>query len=536
MNHYEHILPFIGKDVNYIIERIKYIYVKVNVMKKYKKIEDIPEKLYRELIDKANSSPYRQNFHIEGNTGFINDPNGCCYFDGKYHLFHQWGPLAYSKEHWLQGWYHWTSTDLVNWDAKGPGLIADSEYETHGSYSGSGLGMGDHAILFYTGNTRQSDGGRIPYQIIAHLDKNNNVHKKFPPVIKGVIPGYTAHFRDPKIWLGKDKYYAVIGTQRENLTGTVTLFSSKDLNEWNFEGEIETPYKEFGYMWECPNYLELDDKGILIFCPQGLKQEGNKYCNIYQCGYLVGNKIDSDNHILTTEKNFVELDKGFDFYAAQVMQANGRTILYGWMGISEMKYPTEEYGYCGCLTMPRELQLKDNKLIQLPLPEIKNNRRLAIEEKLSFEKNDIQKYRANFATELKIKVCVEDMKGMVKFYLMSDKAMENKTELILDFENNIIELDRSNSGKPINIDYGSQRVLSEILGKEIVLDIFIDRSSLEIFIDNGEIVASSRIFPEDNQKYVYIVNETNGAKIDYEQYDLDIKLKQKNVGKDDHAK
>ena len=72
-------------------------------MKKYHRYDDIPLELIASLGEKVSNSPYHQLFHIEGDMGYINDPNGVCYFEGEYHLFYQWSPLTYSEDSWFQG-------------------------------------------------------------------------------------------------------------------------------------------------------------------------------------------------------------------------------------------------------------------------------------------------------------------------------------------------------------------------------------------------------------------------------------------------
>ena len=123
-------------------------------------------------------------------------------------------------------------------------------------------------------------------------------------------------------------------------------------------------------MWECPDYLRFDNKGILIFSPQGLEADGDKYQNIFQSGYLIGDKIDFSNGEFN-HGNFNELDRGFDFYAPQTTEdKHGRKILVGWMGLPEIDYPTDKSGWAHCLTIPRELELKGDKLIQKPVKEL----------------------------------------------------------------------------------------------------------------------------------------------------------------------
>ena len=210
-------------------------------MKKYHQYRDIPSQLTASLAECVAVCPYRQSFHVEGDMGYVNDPNGVCFFDGKYHLFHQWSPLTYSEDSWFQGWYHLVSDDMITWEDAGVGLQTDTVYETHGAYSGSAIADGDVMRIFYTGNTRDANNERIPYQVVALMDKAGHISKVTPPAIIGHPEGYTDHFRDPKLWKKDGHYYAVIGAQRQDKTGTSLVMHSLDGFDWSILGEVGTP-------------------------------------------------------------------------------------------------------------------------------------------------------------------------------------------------------------------------------------------------------------------------------------------------------
>lgn len=469
-------------------------------MKKYHQYDDIPLELIASLGEKVSDSPYRQLLHIEGDMGYINDPNGVCYFEGKYHLFYQWSPLTYSEDSWFQGWYHVTSNDLISWESQGVGIETDSIYETHGAYSGSAIAEKDHIRIFYTGNTRNSRNERIPYQIIASLDKEGRLSKVLPPAITGYPEGFTDHFRDPKIWKNEEGYFAVIGAQRENLTGTSLVLFSNEGFDWDVLGEVDIAYQNFGYMWECPNYFEIGDKGIFLFSPQGIKPEGDKYRNLYQTGYVIGEKLSKTNLKVTSEQTFLEIDRGFDFYAAQVMQANGRTFLFAWMGLPEIAYPTEQYAYCGCLTLPRELFLEDGQLKQRPLEEIKKYRTPMALDK---SKNS---YELGFGVDIELSI-ERTLEDIVKVDLAADNNKTVGTQLIINFAERQIVLDRTLSGENIAEEFGTDRLIADNIGDKVNLRIFLDRSSIEIFVNDGDFVASSRIFPTEQQRYLHLDRE-----------------------------
>ena len=102
---------------------------------RYQRIEDADENTLEQLKQQVEASPYRQTFHIQPETGLLNDPNGLIYFDGSYYVSHQWFPLG--AVHGLKYWFNYKSEDLVHFEPQGPILEPDTKYDSHGVYSGS---------------------------------------------------------------------------------------------------------------------------------------------------------------------------------------------------------------------------------------------------------------------------------------------------------------------------------------------------------------------------------------------------------------
>src|SRR5690606_7022205 len=121
-----------------------------------------------------------------------------------------------------------------------------------------------------------------------------------------VPEGYTAHFRDPKIWNVNDVYYLVMGAQTLEEKGCVLLFQSTDLKQWDNLGVLADG---FGYMWECPDFFTLQDKDVLLFSPQGMEPEGIHYQNTFQSGYFIGEWTEGTNQYMHNQ--FQEIDHGF---------------------------------------------------------------------------------------------------------------------------------------------------------------------------------------------------------------------------------
>lgn len=474
-------------------------------MERYKSLKDINLEVLNSYRNSENNDLWRLSYHIEVPFGLVNDPNGLCYYNGEYHVFFQWNPFG--CEHKYKHWGLIKTKDFINFTIPKAVLAPEDWYDKDGCYSGSGIVVDNKLHLLYTGNVKNDKGDRESYQCIAICDDNGNVSKG-GPVIPEIPKGYTAHFRDPKVYKKDGKFYCVIGTQTKELKGRVVLYSSTDFNSWNFEGEVETKYKDFGYMWECPGLFELDGNDVLIFSPQGLEKEEFKYQNIYQSGYIIGS-LDYDT-LKFSHGDFKELDMGFDFYAPQTFKDDkGRNIMIGWMGLPEEEdgHPNKKYGKLHCLTMARELSLKNGVLYQNPIEEYKNLRKdcstnvSGIEcSKYKFDPIKGNNYELLIDLDRKTSNEVE-----LRFAIGKNEYMSFK----YDFQSQIAILDRNNM---LNGSKGLRKF--KLLSKDnLKIQMFMDVSACEIYFQDGLEVVSSRIYPNEDSFGVDILSNSGKFKI-----------------------
>lgn len=472
---------------------------------RYRTILEATDEEMKKLKEKVDGCPYRQKFHIQPTTGLLNDPNGFSYYNGEYHLFYQWFPLG--PVHGVKHWYHVSSKDLVNWKDCGVGIIPTEYFESHGAFSGTGMVHDDKLYLFYTGNTRNEEWVRRPYQCLAIMDSDNKIIKK-QAIIEELPEGYTDNFRDPKVFKENDKYYCIIGAEKKDgNVGTIVVYQSDNLLNWTFKSEIKADFEERGFMWECPDYIKFEDKAALLFCPQGLKPEGDKYNNIFQSGYFVGDKIDFDNCEFN-HGEFQELDRGFDFYAPQTTKcSDGRYILVGWMGLPEIDYPTDENGWAHCLTLPREISLCNGKLIQKPVKELKKLRKSERIEKYILDNMevDVEGFKE---TIYEVECEFKNIKGK-NIGIKLRKGQQEETLFYYDIENKKLILDRSRSGVSFAEQYGTKRKCSYD-SQNLKLQIFVDTSSVEIFVNDGEEVFTGRIFTPKSSDGISVFAEGYG--------------------------
>lgn len=435
-------------------------------------------------LEAVKIDKWRNKYHIMAPIGWINDPNGLCEFNGKYHCYYQYSPLTPMGG--LKFWGHSVSNDLVNWEDKGVALYPDIDEDRDGVYSGSAFVKNDTIYFFYTGNVKYEGEydyiltGREQNVILVTSKDGINFSEKRVVLKNSDFPkDMSLHVRDPKVWEEDGVYYMVLGARTTDNKGCILLYKSNNIYNWEFVSVPAGKQDNMGYMWECPDIFKLDNNDILMFSPQGIDPKGYKYNNIYQCGYAKGKFNDDKKEFKFDE--FIEIDRGFDFYAPQTFEdSKGRRIVIGWMGVPdaiEHKNPTINNFWQHQLTIPRELVLKNNKLYQLPIDELK---KLRIGNSI---KKDVDLNKGS----------ILDIFESNTFELNIDFRESNKFEIILredcklSFSDNVFKLELGKSGygrdmRAVEIDY----IYS--------IKIFSDNSSLEIFLNNGEEVFSTRIY------------------------------------------
>ncbi len=417
---------------------------------------------------------WRQGLRLEPPQGWLNDPNGLCYFDGYYHVYFQYAPDN-ADGSGKKCWGHYRSPDMLKWEFTGTVLFPDTPDDKDGVYSGSAVVCGDILHIFYTGNVKE-DGdhdyitsGRGAN--IIHVTSADGVTMSAKKTVlrNSDYPDFcSCHVRDPKVWLENGVWRMVLGARTLDNKGCVLFYSSRDLENWRYDGTVSTP--EFGYMWECPDLLDFDGHGYLSVSPQGLEHGDMKYQNVYQSGYFR-----CENEL----KNFTEWDIGFDFYAPQTFTApDGRRILIGWLGIGDIPYsnPTVPLGYQHCLTVPREITVdSDGSLLQNPIRELLSLRG----GKMSI--SDGERVETLLPFDLTAEVI-----GSFEITLCG--------ALTMSWDGNIFELRFHNE------KFGGGRTVRKVaLGKCSDIRIIADKSSVEIYLDDGKTVLSSRMYPESDK-------------------------------------
>lgn len=454
--------------------------------------------------DMTKRDPWRLEYHLMPEKGWLNDPNGANQFQGIYHIYHQYVPEDANGG--ATHWGHKTSSDMVYFKEEEIFLSPDQVYDKDGVYSGSAIQHENQLHFFYTGNLKKEGAYDYLYegreQSVVHVVSSDGfdvLEREIVIDAKDFPKELTTHVRDPKVFKQKDTFYMLLGARSIENIGVILVYSSKNLEEWHYQGYFLEGEKEGGYMWECPDYFELNGHDILLMSPQGLLPE--KYENPHIAGYLVG-EVDWEKLKFQPEEDFQELDYGFDFYAPQTFEdESGRRILWAWMGVGdtapEYINPTLANNWQHALTLPRELFFEDNKLKQRPLPEYQKIRKELIKDEfISTEKYAIKR------------LTTEVYETSISFNEPShyfELGLREDTTLI--FKEGTLSLEHGPSG------YG-RRWRSIELEEVKDLQIFSDKSSLEIFINNGEYVMTSRVYPrEDINHFTLVADERGRLKI-----------------------
>jgi beta-fructofuranosidase len=445
--------------------------------------------------EEVSQHPWRLTYHVEAPACWINDPNGFSYYNGEYHLFYQhhpydptWGPMH---------WGHVKSADLTNWEHLPIALAPSEPYDKDGCFSGSAIEKDGKLYLMYTGNVwtgpdHESELKQV--QALAYSEDGIHFTKlQNNPVIAEAPAGsiHPFHFRDPKVWQHDNTYYCVLGSRTKDHTGQVLLYKSEDLLNWKFLSIMAKGEGNLGYMWECPDYFELDGQGVLVMSPQGLKPEGHKYHNLHQAGYILGELSFETGKL--EHGPFDMLDYGFDFYAPQTTtDVKGRRIAIAWMNMWESPMPEQEFNWAGAMTIPRELKLIDNKLISMPVEEMKNLRTNGVTYHDQSVKGEITFPEVEGkAIELEVKISPETAAA---FGIKLRKSSTEETVLSYNADEQILTLNREKSGQGPG---GKRQAPVTLQDGFLTLRIFIDSSSIEVFINGGEKVMTARIYPSE---------------------------------------
>ena len=440
-------------------------------------------------------------YHLAPRAGWMNDPNGLVWFDGWYHAFYQHHP--YSTKWGPMHWGHARSQDLVHWEHLPVALAPEGPEDKDGCFSGSAVVDGDTLALIYTGHKFHGDPGSDDnlYQVQCLATSRDGIHFERQGQIIDT-PAGLHHFRDPKVWHEGNDWYLVVGS-RVGDTGQVRLYRSRDLREWQDEGILAEAQEGMGFMWECPDFFMLNGKRVLMFSPQGMAAEGYRNRNLFQSGYLIGDWQPGQPFV--PEGEFIEMDHGHDFYAPQsFLTPDGRRIVMGWLDMWESPMPEQRDGWAGMLSLPREIRLgADNRLRMTPAEEVATLRGSYYPLLAQHLKNQSSPIVGD-AEAIELDLVWDMNSATAESYGI---ALGEGLRIYVDAQAQRLVLERRYSQLLLE---GSRSVPLPAADR-LALRIFIDRSSVEVFVNEGESCLSSRIYPQEAQRQLLMFANNGDA-------------------------
>ncbi|MEX0609517.1 MAG: glycoside hydrolase family 32 protein [Balneolaceae bacterium] len=450
---------------------------------------------------------YRPFYHLTTPFGWQSDPTGMFYYDNRFHISYIHNPDAPNhggNQHWRKA----ASTDLMSWVDQGVILEPDdlgrissgSAVVDKDNTSGfkSNDNEGDVAVIMFTSN-----GGSIQQQSLAYSNDKGDTWTKYSgnPVLS---LGRTGAFRDPKLMWHEErqKWIQVVAAGDR-----IKIYSSDNLIDWDFESDFGPNVVHANGVWECPDlfYIKTEEgegKWVMIVSHGGGINDGPNGGSSTQ--YYIG---DFDGHSFTPEhQDILWLDFGIDNYAgvtwSDVPEEDGRRIHIGWMGNWYYASSIPDNGWRGTMTFPREVTLQKSSnryfLAFNPVRELEDQ--LGSQETYNEAQSSIQ-----LKDNAIIKTGSYRVKTELNLSQVSNMSLTlgNKSErltLYYDKGNEEFTLRRSASGLTDFNELFGQDIEAgfSVTGETLPLEILVDQTSIEVFINSGEKVMTATFFPRYN--------------------------------------
>lgn len=309
----------------------------------------------------AAADRLRPQFHFLPPGRFMNDPNGCVWFDGAYHVFYQhlpfWGVPGAAN---APGWGHAASRDLVRWEHWPIALMPrPGKCDAGGVASGCCVVADGLPTIVYTSVPPQA-------QSLARSFDGMRTWRRYAdnPVLAAPpgVPGLADGFRDPFVWREDGQWRMLVGSGITGVGGTALLYESTDLMAWRYLGRLSTGMGPDCYQWECPFFFRVDDRWVLIVSPLLHSEPAIRGPVQYAVGRYDGRVFEHDGW------RWLDLGGPGVFYAPHsLIDPRGRRILWGWL----MGGGTPGSLWDGLLTLPRTVQIAaDGRLRTWPTAEV----------------------------------------------------------------------------------------------------------------------------------------------------------------------
>lgn len=294
-------------------------------------------------------------YHYRPAHGWMSDPNGLVFFKGQYHVFYQHAPHREQPFDEPMHWGHAVTRDFLHWEELEPALVPDMPYDQGGCWSGTAIVKDEVLYLFYAsvdGNGNQRVSMACSEDGIRFRKHSGN------PVIADIPPEGSADFRDPAVACIDGRYRMAVATGHpETKQARLLLYESDDLSAWEYKGMMAS--------WE---------NGIFTECPSLMQKEHRCWLTVSVClensrsFYAMAGRFTQERFI---PEIISTVDQGPDQYAGQAFRdGQGRVLLITW--IPGWDYARTFPKNIGCMSIPRELSIRDGKIVGYPPAELQH--------------------------------------------------------------------------------------------------------------------------------------------------------------------
>lgn len=419
-------------------------------------------------------SPMKEQFHFVPWKNWINDPNGLCWFQGRYHMFYQFNP--HGQEWSNMYWGHAVSRDLVHWTHLPVVLqpqeeILDRAGEIKGgAFSGSAVVENKEVFFYLTRHLGPMEDCEETVQQQWLMKSKDMIH--FSPekrLIEEPPKGASFDFRDPKVLKIDGRWYMVLASALHG-KAAILLYESEDMEHWTYVGPLLVEQEEGIRCFECPDFMELDGSYVAMGALMCHYDAEGRY---QMCRYYIGDW--KDKHLETKTSGW--FDFGSNCYAMQSFEHEGRRICIGWISDFYNEHISVENGAYGSMTLPRELHVKNGKLYMTPVKE-----------------TELLKGRCIYRGE-KERICLEHIENNA--YTASIRFSENIPFSILLGKDKEKEISLRNDEKGFFIVTKGTKTDKILFRADVcevkALEIFTDHRVIEVYVNEGE-AAGTKLF------------------------------------------
>lgn len=469
-------------------------------------------------FDMTNKESFRPVYHHTPAYGWMNDPNGMFYKDGVYHLYFQYNP--YGSVWGNMHWGHSTSTDLAHWKYEGCAIVPDA---WGAIFSGSCVvdhentaGFGKDAVIAFYTSAKSTPWGDVQTESMAYSLDNGKTFTKYEG--NPIVTSAQKDFRDPKVfWYAPGKHWCMILAVGQHME----IYSSANLKDWKKESEFGAMQGAHGGVWECPDMVEIPVEGTR-------EKKWVLICNLNPGGpfggsaaqYFIGS-FDGKKFVNEFPTQTKWLDWGKDNYATVTWNnaPDGRCVALGWM--SNWQYannvPTSQYRSAN--TIARDLTLyregEELYLKSTPSREIKKARgqKTSIPSFKVAGKHEVASLLKDNQGAYEIEMVIQNAgASKISFCLLNDKG--EKIAMYYDVPRKQFVMDRSKSGKvDFSSDFPAVTVAPVTADKEMTLRLFVDRSSIEAFGEDGKFVMANLVFPSAPYQKMLFESDKDGYNV-----------------------